>query len=156
MGIDALLDRAAVGVCPTSIDAKFFPNKAFLYFSKGLPVLSAFQGELRKVLEKDGLGRYFDFDDAEALATFTGAYYSDELDVTYRFALHQGRLVRHGPKSRDQPLRPTAVRDRFQMRGNALQFSRDDDADVNGFTVTTGRVLDLRFRKVDPAVPGSR
>lgn len=67
-GIDALLDRAAVGVCPTSTDAKLFPNKTFLYFSSGLPVLSAFQGELRQVLEDDGLGFYFDHDDAAALA----------------------------------------------------------------------------------------
>lgn len=76
-GIDALLDQAAVGVCPTSSDAKFFPNKAFLYFSKGLPVLSAFQGELRKVLEKDGLGRYFDHGDAEALASHIKALCDD-------------------------------------------------------------------------------
>jgi glycosyltransferase involved in cell wall biosynthesis len=66
-GIDALLDRAAVGVCPTSTDAKLFPNKTFLYFSSGLPVLSAFQGELRQVLGDDGLGFYFDRDDAAAL-----------------------------------------------------------------------------------------
>jgi len=67
-GIDALLHRAAVGVCPTSIDIRLFPNKTFLYFSKGLPVLAAFQGELRTVLEEDGLGHYFHHDDADALA----------------------------------------------------------------------------------------
>lgn len=67
-GIDALLGRAAVGVCPTAADARFFPNKTFLYFSRGLPVLSAFQGELKSVLEEDGLGYYFDRDDAAALS----------------------------------------------------------------------------------------
>ena len=67
-GIDALLSRAAVGVCPTAADARFFPNKTFLYFSRGLPVLSAFQGELKSVLESDGLGFYFDRGDAEALS----------------------------------------------------------------------------------------
>lgn len=66
-GIDILLSRAAIGVCPTSIDAKFFPNKTFLYFSRGLPVLSAFKGELRKLLDDDGLGSYFHYDDDEAL-----------------------------------------------------------------------------------------
>ena len=66
-GINALLDRSAVGVCPTGAEARLFPNKTFLYFSRGLPVLSAFEGELRKVLDEDGLGRYFRYDDASAL-----------------------------------------------------------------------------------------
>jgi glycosyltransferase involved in cell wall biosynthesis len=67
-GIDALLSKAAVGVCPTAADARFFPNKTFLYFSRGLPVLSAFRGELKSVLENDGLGFYFGRGDAEALS----------------------------------------------------------------------------------------
>lgn len=65
--ISALLGQAAVGICPTSTDARFFPNKTFLYFSRGLPVFSAFEGELRKVLDDDGLGAYFHYDDDDAL-----------------------------------------------------------------------------------------
>ena len=65
--ISALLDEAAVGICPTSLEMPFFPNKTFLYFSRGLPVLSAFKGELREVLDNDGLGAYFHRNDAEAL-----------------------------------------------------------------------------------------
>jgi glycosyltransferase involved in cell wall biosynthesis len=76
-GIDALLSRAAIGVCPTSTDAKFFPNKTFLYFSRGLPVLSAFQGELRTVLDRDGLGHYFHHDDATELAKHIKALCDD-------------------------------------------------------------------------------
>ncbi len=66
--ISALLEKAAVGICPTSMKALFFPNKAFLYFSRGLPVLSAFEGEMRRVLDEQGLGGYFPYDDDEALA----------------------------------------------------------------------------------------
>jgi glycosyltransferase involved in cell wall biosynthesis len=66
-GIEALLSRASIGVCPTSIDVRLFPNKTFLYFSRGLPVLSAFRGELQKVLQEDGLGRYYDRNDASTL-----------------------------------------------------------------------------------------
>ena len=76
-GIDALLSSAAVGVCPTSTDARFFPNKTFLYFSRGLPVLSAFQGELRDVLDGDGLGHYFDHNDPTALAMHIKALCDD-------------------------------------------------------------------------------
>ena len=65
--ISSLLGQAAVGICPTSLEALFFPNKTFLYFSRGLPVLSAFDGELRKLLDDGGLGAYYRFDDDEAL-----------------------------------------------------------------------------------------
>jgi len=76
-GIEALLSRASIGVCPTSTEARFFPNKTFLYFSRGLPVLSAFEGELRSVLDGEGLGRYFRHDDAAALAANIKEYCDD-------------------------------------------------------------------------------
>ena len=65
--ISTLLGQAAVGICPTSLEAPLFPNKTFLYFSRGLPVLSAFEGELRKLLDNGGLGAYYKFDDDVAL-----------------------------------------------------------------------------------------
>jgi glycosyltransferase involved in cell wall biosynthesis len=95
-GIDALLHRAAVGVCPTSIDARFFPNKTFLYFSKGLPVLAAFQGELRTVLEEDGLGHYFHHDDADALARHIKALCDDSAQYqNMRKCVQQAFLERY-------------------------------------------------------------
>jgi glycosyltransferase involved in cell wall biosynthesis len=66
--ISALLRRSSIGVCPANVDAKFFPNKTFLYFSAGIPVLSAYQGELRTWLDEKGLGSYYPSGDAEALA----------------------------------------------------------------------------------------
>ena len=76
--ISALLDEAAVGICPTRLEMPLFPNKTFLYFSRGLPVLSAFKGELREVLDNDGLGAYFHRDDAEALTNQIVRFCDDE------------------------------------------------------------------------------
>lgn len=57
--IQALLGHADLGVCPTDYQANLFPNKAFTYFSAGLPVVSAFQGDLKAFCEKQNAGLYY-------------------------------------------------------------------------------------------------
>ncbi len=69
--ISALLDIAHVGMCPTPRkrdDA--FHNKVFLYLSAGLPIISAFQGELREVIEKRRIGFYYPPGESEVLAKY--------------------------------------------------------------------------------------
>jgi glycosyltransferase involved in cell wall biosynthesis len=66
--IDSILPLAHVGVCPTPFDIDLFPNKAFVYFSAGLPVLSAFQGDLQQVLTSEHVGFHFRPNDGETLA----------------------------------------------------------------------------------------
>lgn len=60
--IDALLVRASVGACPTdpSVERPFFPNKVFAYLGAGLPVVSAFPGEIRSIIEGEGVGLHYD------------------------------------------------------------------------------------------------
>lgn len=67
--IDALLSRAAVGACTTDPDMvrPFFPNKVFSYMAAGLPVLSAFRGEMRRLVESERIG--FHFESVEELAS---------------------------------------------------------------------------------------
>jgi len=65
--IRALLALSHVGVCPTTKEAALFPNKAFSYLSAGLPVISAFQGDLRRLLEKHNFGRYYPPNDCNSL-----------------------------------------------------------------------------------------
>jgi len=57
--IPFMLSVSHVGIipCPNSITA--FPNKAFTYFSGGLPVVSSLNGELKKIIEKYQLGFYY-------------------------------------------------------------------------------------------------
>lgn len=65
--IDTLLVHSDVGVCPTPKQIDVFPNKAFLYLSAGLPVLSSFQGDLAEILEQRKAGFYFEPQDSDAL-----------------------------------------------------------------------------------------
>ena len=75
--IIALLRSSHVGVCTTPQEIDLFPNKAFTYFSAGLPVLSSFQGELRDILDKHHVGCTFPPKDAQTLASQIVTLYND-------------------------------------------------------------------------------
>jgi glycosyltransferase involved in cell wall biosynthesis len=62
-----LLKRSHVGICPTAIKREAFPNKAFAYMAAGLPILSAFEGDIKNLIETYKIGYYFPPDDAAAL-----------------------------------------------------------------------------------------
>lgn len=66
--IDELLKISDVGVCPSGHEASLFPNKAFLYLSGGLPVISAFSGDLKDILEQRKAGFYYKPGDVDGLA----------------------------------------------------------------------------------------
>lgn len=66
--IDALLVRSSIGICPTPMKVDLFPNKAFMYISAGLPVVSSFQGDLKALIESERIGFYFDPGAADKLA----------------------------------------------------------------------------------------
>jgi glycosyltransferase involved in cell wall biosynthesis len=63
----ALLRKSHVGVCTTGRAASFFPNKAFSYFSAGLPVISGFDGDFRKILLERRLGLSYLPNDCDSL-----------------------------------------------------------------------------------------
>jgi glycosyltransferase involved in cell wall biosynthesis len=67
--ITTLLERSHIGVCPTPYIATFFPNKVFAYLSAGLPVISAFQGELKEIIEKTQIGFYYPPHDVDTLVS---------------------------------------------------------------------------------------
>ena len=80
------------------------------------------------------------------LAEFTGAYNSDELDVTYQLAVKEGKLTVE-VKNQSRPLAP-AYRDAFQgPSGGLLEFTRDAQGRVTGFTVQAGRVRNIHFTR---------
>jgi CubicO group peptidase (beta-lactamase class C family) len=86
------------------------------------------------------------------LQQFAGTYYSDELDTRWEIVARDGRLVAQHRRYDDVPLDPGEVDDftsgTWFMRD--LKFTRDDRGRVDGFLVTTGRVRNLRFDKVEP------
>jgi glycosyltransferase involved in cell wall biosynthesis len=76
--IDYLLGISSIGICPTSKDGEksFFPNKVFLYWSAGLPVGSAFEGEISEVITKGNIG--FNFSNTSELVTGINKLFIDK------------------------------------------------------------------------------
>lgn len=72
-----LLKHSHVGVCPAPQIRNAFPNKAFSYLAAGLPIISAFQGDLKEIIEKHEIGFYYPPNDAEALLKCMKKFYED-------------------------------------------------------------------------------
>ncbi len=80
----------------------------------------------------------------ERLEDLTGNFYSDELDVTFTLAVKEGRLYfvhKNAPTRLLRLLEP----DRFSGGGFEIRFQRDEAKNVTSFTLSTGRVKNLRF-----------
>ncbi|TEU09344.1 MAG: serine hydrolase, partial [Candidatus Aminicenantes bacterium] len=82
----------------------------------------------------------------EKLKEYTGDYYSDELQVTFRLALKKGKLHFVHKNAPESPLQPT-LKDKFTERGYRINFIRDQEKKLTGFTLDAGRVKNLRFNK---------
>jgi glycosyltransferase involved in cell wall biosynthesis len=73
-----LLKNSHVGVCPTTKARKAFPNKAFSYLSAGLPIISAFHGDIKETIEKYQIGFYYQPNDKDALINWIKKLYEDQ------------------------------------------------------------------------------
>lgn len=76
--INFWLSKSKVGVCPTPVQIDILPNKAGTYLSAGLPVISAFQGDLKAMTEKETIGFYFPPNDTDALVESILKMYGDQ------------------------------------------------------------------------------
>lgn len=65
--IDTLLLNSSIGICPYSIKSDIFPNKAFMYLSAGLPIISSYQGDLKQLIKAENIGCYFDPGDIDSM-----------------------------------------------------------------------------------------
>ena len=72
-----------------------------------------------------------------------GAYYSQELNTTYTISKGEEGLFLHRRRFPDRALSPRTA-DGFSAGNWRISFSRSA-AGVNGFTLTSGRVRNLRF-----------
>jgi len=80
----------------------------------------------------------------EELKDYKGDYFSEELQVTFRLALKEGKLYfvhRNAPKT---PLRPT-LKDRFNVREWKINFIRNTEDRISFFSLSAGRVKNLKF-----------
>jgi CubicO group peptidase (beta-lactamase class C family) len=82
------------------------------------------------------------------LAEYAGAYYSDEIDSTYRVAVEEGKLKLLRKKFPPVPLQ-AAFTDAFTTGSllGTIKFTRDRQQHVIGFIASGGRIRNLRFEK---------
>jgi len=81
---------------------------------------------------------------AEQLAEYTGAYYSEELDETYRIVIEDGMLL---IKARNAPRvgLVSQTRDEFRQLGMTFGFVRNDQRQITGFALSGGRAKGIQF-----------
>jgi CubicO group peptidase (beta-lactamase class C family) len=96
---------------------------------------------------------HFDPPNEEQLEEYTGMYFSEELQVTYRVELKDGKLfLVHENSHKDYPDSPLEfmLRDNFIISSMRIQFLRNDKNRVESFAVNAGRVKNIRFvKKID-------
>jgi len=76
--ITALLRHSRIGICPTAEEVDLFPNKAFAYLSAGLPVVSAFEGDIKRLIDAYKIGLYYAPNNSVALAGCIKKLYDDQ------------------------------------------------------------------------------
>ena len=89
--------------------------------------------------------------DTTKLNEYEGAYYSEEIDSTYRVTLKDGALTVTRKKAAPTPLTPM-FRDAFGSPGilGMFRFTRDAQNRVNGFRLSAGRIRNFHFVKQSP------
>lgn len=99
------------------------------------------------------------------LSEYEGVYSSGEIDPLYEIKMGHVHVVGDGAphdhdglvlvrlKNEPDPLKPV-TRDLFKSGVGSIRFTRDGQGKVNGFLLTTGRVINLRFVRGRAAIPG--
>jgi len=85
---------------------------------------------------------------ASDLAAYAGAYHSDEAEVTHRVVVEDGGLAMTDRYGDAVPLEPVYA-DAFTSRGTTYIFRRNGAGRITGFSLSQGRVWDLRFALVN-------
>jgi CubicO group peptidase (beta-lactamase class C family) len=83
---------------------------------------------------------------AEQLTEYTGIYFSDELDATYRVVIEDGKLfikARNAQRSSLVPLK----KDEFRQFGSTFNFTRNAQGRLSGLVLNGGRSKGIQFVK---------
>jgi CubicO group peptidase (beta-lactamase class C family) len=81
---------------------------------------------------------------AQRLAAYAGTYYSEELEVSFVFSVRDGRLVVKHRLASEATLAPTYA-DGFTEGGTTIRFTRNRAGQIDGLSLTSGRVRHLHF-----------
>jgi CubicO group peptidase (beta-lactamase class C family) len=91
---------------------------------------------------------------AGQLNEYTGIYSSEEIEPLYDIQLDKGDLVLHRMRNKPDPLHPVTL-DLFVGSIGSIRFTRNSSGRISGFTLSTGRIKNLRFVKGRPAIPAN-
>jgi CubicO group peptidase (beta-lactamase class C family) len=91
---------------------------------------------------------------ASQLDDYTGIYSSEEIEPLYRIRLENGGLVLHRLRNKPDMLHPVTL-DLFTVSIGSIRFTRSSGGKISGFTLSTGRIKNLRFEKGRPAIPAN-
>lgn len=81
------------------------------------------------------------------LKEFVGAYFSPELNTTYEAVLKDGKLTFTHARASDFVI-SVAENDLFLFDGKSFMFERNDNQQITGFRISSGRVKNLWFKKI--------
>ena len=90
------------------------------------------------------------------LSPFLGTYYSPEIETLYEVRAGEDGLAVYHLRFGEVPLLRSGNEDMFtgsQFFMSQVRFTRDDSGNVDGFSLTGGRVRNLRFEKLTSALP---
>lgn len=148
---DGKLTAGGAGAPP--VEAKFLPDGDFYFYAPTYRFSPTADGDLAETQGVGGLQLLHRRVErvapaAAELAALVGRYRSDEIDSTYDLAVDEAGLVLSCLRSEPLKLVP-ADRDAFDGPWVRLTVLRDAAGAPEGFTIATGRVRGLRFRRVD-------
>ncbi len=83
----------------------------------------------------------------DQLQEYTGSYYSEELDVTYKFYVKEEKLFCNYRYIIDAFHLDHTLEDEFHYLRVKVQFKRDNQGKISGFIINTGRVQNIGFEK---------
>lgn len=85
----------------------------------------------------------------KATEQYAGAYRNEELATTYTIEMKDGDLVAGRGIGARFPLKAAEGSDKFSVRRMPVKFERDEDEQIAGFKVESGRAGEIRFVRVE-------
>lgn len=85
----------------------------------------------------------------EDLQEYLGEFFSEELNVTYKFVIKEGKLYVKFRTAPNSPLKPT-IKDEFELNRKWYQFSRDKQGKIIGFTLVVEDIMRIPFESAVP------
>jgi CubicO group peptidase (beta-lactamase class C family) len=84
----------------------------------------------------------------EKLKGYAGHFYSEEVQTLFQILVEEGKMLLRRPGGQNLRMQPVD-NDLFRVRDWRIKFERTETNEINGFRLSSGRVLNLLFKKRD-------